>query len=99
VFSEAGAYAQSALFSHSQKLFPPGLANPTSLAADPRQSMMLYAAACNASWRSVEAGVTWSILFQFSSDVTSARRAEIHLGLLVESTEDSYARLKPGAAR
>ncbi|MGA2115132.1 MAG: hypothetical protein ABSH56_10340 [Bryobacteraceae bacterium] len=55
----------------SDKLYPPGLSAPTSLAADPRNPQSLYATAGYAIWRSTDAGTTWSILYQFASTVTA----------------------------
>jgi len=52
-----------------QKLYPPGLSQAASLAADPRNPQTLYATAANAIWRSTDAGSTWSVLYQFGSSI------------------------------
>ena len=53
----------------SQKLYPTGLSQATSLAADPRNPQTLYATAASAIWRSTDAGANWSTLYQFASDI------------------------------
>src|SRR5271157_403562 len=54
----------------AQKLYAPGLAAITSLAADPGNPRTLYATAANTVWRSADAGGAWTVLSQFDSGVT-----------------------------